>query len=97
MANDYKESSSRLLRNFERLEEMFLKLQEGNSNLRVQISDLRSELEKARAENLKLTKENENLKIAGVIAGGDGDKKNIAKVKLAKIINDLDSCIAKLP
>lgn len=97
MAYDYKEKSSRLLRKFERLEESYLKIKEENSNLRVEMSDLRNELAVVRAENQQLTKDISNLKIAGAFSSGNPEQRNKAKKTLAKILSDLDDCIAGLP
>ena len=68
---------------------------EENNQLKEEISGLSSEIENKEKENKQLEKKYESLKLAKVIATSSTDAHD-AKIKLNRIVREIDKCISLL-
>lgn len=73
----------------------FQQLKEENEALLEELVGKDSELEAARKENKLLQDKYANLKMAKMLEVGDGDLAS-AKQRMAKLVRDVDKCIALL-
>jgi chromosome segregation ATPase len=95
MTNKYEE----LINAFEiRLRKLFSEyksLQDENNQLRADLDRKQNELMHAHQEVLELRKKCDHLKMAGNLSGSESDRSE-AKNKIAKMVREIDKCIALL-
>lgn len=88
-----------LLREFkdklDKLIEVHLKVKNENILLRDELSAMQEHLRSVTLQNDELIKKHENLKFAKTLVGSDEDTHN-AKIKINKIVREIDQCIAML-
>ncbi len=70
-------------------------LREEKQGLLEQITELKKQVAGLESENEELVKKYEDLKIAKLLAATDDDKKQV-KVRINKIMREIDRCIAQL-
>lgn len=56
---------------------------------------LKNKLREAQAHNISLTEEVKRLKVANAMSGNE-DYKRMMKLKMTKLINEVDTCIAQI-
>lgn len=88
-----------LLREFkdklDKLIEVHLKVKNENILLRDELLAMQEHLRSVTLQNDELIKKHENLKFAKTLVGSDEDTHN-AKIKINKIVREIDQCIAML-
>jgi hypothetical protein len=88
-----------LLREFkdklDKLIEVHLKVKNENILLKDELSAIQEHLRSVTLQNDELIKKHENLKFAKTLVGSDEDTHN-AKIKINKIVREIDQCIAML-
>lgn len=88
-----------LLRNFEtRVRQLILQYQElqhENAALHANVRELQDEAERLRSENAKLRNDYSRLKLAKMLNISDDDARD-AKVRVNRLIREIDKCIALL-
>lgn len=81
--------------NAKQLFSLYADLETENQLLKANILDLNAEIEKLEHEKLELGRKIENLKIAsGILSGVDENRE--AKLKINRLIREIDKCIALL-
>lgn len=73
----------------------YKKLEDENRQLTAAVEESRKAVEDVQAENDRLRRNYDNLKLAKMMDISDDDLKN-AKSRLAKLVRDIDKCIALL-
>ena len=93
------ERETDLLREFkdkiDKLIEVHLKVKKENFQLKEEMSAMRENLRLLTIQNDEMIKKHENLKLAKSLIGADEDSHN-AKIKINKIVREIDQCIAML-
>jgi hypothetical protein len=88
-----------LLREFkdklDKLIEVHLKVKNENIRLNDELSAMKEQLRLLILQNNEMIKKHENLKLAKSLIGADEDSHN-AKIKINKIVREIDQCIAML-
>jgi len=88
-----------LLREFkdklDKLIEVHLKVKNENILLKEDLLAMKEHLRLVTLENNEMIKKHENLKFAKSLIGADEDSHN-AKIKINKIVREIDQCIAML-
>ena len=78
-----------------RLIELHLKVKNENILLNEELSALKEHIRLLTLQNEELVNKHENLKFAKSLIGADGDSHG-AKIKINKIVREIDQCIAML-
>lgn len=95
MNEEYKKILSVLNENISSVIALYNKEKQLNDKLSTEVEDLNNELNTYKERNQEIEKKYNNLKLAKVInSESEGDKE--AKLKLNKIIREIDNCIALL-
>ncbi|MCL3782056.1 hypothetical protein EMN47_16840 [Prolixibacteraceae bacterium JC049] len=81
--------------NINQLTSLVEHLKRDNQQLNDEIVKLKNELEESKEENKRITGKYENLKLAKSLVGEEIDNID-AKLKLNKIVREIDRCIALL-
>lgn len=88
-----------LLREFkdklDKLIEVHLKVKNENIRLTEELSAMKEHLRSVTLQNDEIIKKHENLKFAKSLVGAEEDSHN-AKIKINKIVREIDQCIAML-
>jgi len=88
-----------LLREFkdklDKLIEVHLKVKNENIRLKEELSAMKEHLRSVTLQNDEIIKKHENLKFAKSLVGAEEDSHN-AKIKINKIVREIDQCIAML-
>jgi hypothetical protein len=79
----------------DKLIEVHLKVKNENIRLEVELSAMKEQLLLLTLQNNEMIKKHENLKLAKSLIGADEDSHN-AKIKINKIVREIDQCIAML-
>ncbi len=95
MNEEYNKIIINLNENIKRLKLLYLELKNENVNLSNEVNILNSELNIYKNKLDETEKKYDNLKLARNIVGKDGED-NEAKLKLNRIIREIDNCIALL-
>ncbi len=77
-----------LLENYQNIKQEIVKLEEENNRLRNKLRD-------SQVYNLNLVEENKRLKVVNAMSGNQ-EYKNMMKLKMNKLIKEVDSCIAQI-
>lgn len=85
----------RLKQNLNSLVIKYRKTKENSIELNSEISNLKSEIEVLRKENSKLEENYNKLKLAKSLTESFGDSHD-AKIKVNRIVREIDKCIALL-
>ena len=93
------ERESALLREFkgklDKLIELYLRIKREKQLLMEEQSQLKEQIRMLSVRNEELIKKSEDLKFAKSLLGSDGDSHE-AKLKLNRIVREIDNCIALL-
>lgn len=88
--------------NFKKLEQALHQLVDAHRNIKKQnltqteeIEALKEKLKETRVENIKLKDDNERLKVANAMLG-DAEHRRLMKLRVNKLIKELDICIAQI-
>ena len=88
-----------LLREFkdklDKLIEIHLKVKNENIRLKEELLAMKEHLRSVTLQNDETIKKHENLKFAKSLVGSDEDSHN-AKIKINKLVREIDQCIAML-
>jgi predicted patatin/cPLA2 family phospholipase len=77
-----------LLENYQNIKEEIVKLEEENKRLKNKLRD-------SQVHNLNLMEEVKRLKVVNAMSGNQ-EYKNMMKLKMNKLIKEVDSCIAQI-
>lgn len=80
---------------FHLLMEKYVQLKEEKKQLTALLQEREAEISSLQLENEDLRKQYQNLKLARIISVSDQDLEN-SKKRLAKLVRDVDKCIALL-
>ncbi len=81
--------------NLNKLIELHLRLKDENKLLNEELSFVKERISELAIQNDELIKNNDNLKFAKYLVGTDEDSRN-AKIKINRIVREIDQCIAML-
>lgn len=95
MAEDYNAMIIKLKENLERLFSLCVNLKKRNLELSEEIIKIKGELDIYKTKTEEIEQKYNNLKSACSLSGISGDN-NAAKIKLDKMIREIDNCIALL-
>lgn len=95
MNEDYKNIITKLNENINSLMLLYSKVKENNIVLSNEVNKLNSELNIYKNKLEETEKKYDNLRLARSVVAGNSDD-NEAKLKLNKIIREIDNCIALL-
>jgi outer membrane protein assembly factor BamE (lipoprotein component of BamABCDE complex) len=95
MNEEYNRLILRMKENIQKLILLYTKEKENNKELSKEVKHISNELNIYINKNKEVEKKYENLKLAKALDGINGEDKE-AKLKLNKIIREIDNCIALL-
>ncbi len=95
MNEEYNRLILRMKENIQKLILLYTKEKEKNKELSKEVKHISNELNIYINKNKEVEKKYENLKLAKALDGINGEDKE-AKLKLNKIIREIDNCIALL-
>ena len=95
MTTDLKNVIDILTLKIQAIKELHTQVLKENVELKEEISKLSSHIEQKDKENEKISKKYESLKLAKTIAASSNDAHD-AKVKLNRIVREIDKCVALL-
>lgn len=93
MNEDYNIIINQLKSNIEKIISLYRKEKELNNSLQKKVIVLEEELVKIKEINIEKEKKYQSLKIAGVLVK-NSESEHEAKIKLNRIIREIDNCIA---
>jgi hypothetical protein len=79
----------------DKLVDIYLKVKNENVRLVEELSSMKENMRMLTLQNEELGRKHENLKFAKSLVGVDEDSRN-AKIKINKIVREIDQCIAML-
>ncbi|MDD3741138.1 MAG: hypothetical protein PHH30_07840 [Bacteroidales bacterium] len=95
MNEEYNRLILRMKENIQKLILLYTKEKEKNKELSKEVKHISNELNIYINKNKEIEKKYDNLKLARALDGTNGEDKE-AKLKLNKIIREIDNCIALL-
>ncbi len=95
MTQEVEKLTEQLSKNIEKVQNLHAKCQNENIQLKKRVDALLEELSRTNRLNEELNQRYESLKLAKVIAASS-DESHDAKIKLNRIIREVDKCISLL-
>ena len=95
MVHEYEDIIVSLRNNLKKIINLYEEEKEKNNELSAEINALNTTIEKLTTENKELEQKYENNKIAKAFIGAAGDNHD-AKIKVNRIVREIDKCIALL-
>ena len=95
MNEEYNRLILRMKENIQKLILLYNKEKEKNKELSKEVKQISNELNIYINKNKEVEKKYDNLKLARALDGTDGEDKE-ARIKLNKIVREIDNCIALL-
>lgn len=70
-------------------------IREEKENLELEVSKLKENLKTLRSEMIEMKDENDRLKVANALLGNE-EHRRLMKIKVNKLIRELDGCISQI-